>query len=178
MMDGMTTSAWASDGRRTLLDRIVRWSLDPDGDLYGDERERLRWYEGIATAASLQWIALPWAAAILVWILGRPAVLPLGVMLAALYVPMLMSTAYVHRRRVDTAPPSWSAKRIVITLASIVPYLLFVLGACYAYRATDAGLFGGAAIGSVIGGVVAGATAVYQSRRRRLREAALTGDED
>ena len=46
----------------TMLDRVVRWSLDSDGDFYGDERERLRWYEGIATAASLQWLAIPWAA--------------------------------------------------------------------------------------------------------------------
>ena len=174
----MTTSTVASDGRLTLLDRIVRWSLDPGGDLYGDERERLRWYEGIATAASLQWIALPWAAAILVWILGRPTVLPLGVVLAVLYVPMVMCTAYVHRRRVDTTPPSWSAKRIVVTVLSVVPYLLFVLGACYAYRSSDAGLLRGAAIGSIVGGVLAGATAVVQSRRRRKREATLTGDED
>ena len=41
-MDGMATS---------VLDRVVRWNLDFDGDIYGDERERLRWYEGIATAA-------------------------------------------------------------------------------------------------------------------------------
>jgi hypothetical protein len=49
-----------------VLDRVVRRHLDFDGDLYGDERERLRWYEGIATAASLQWLAIPWVAAILV----------------------------------------------------------------------------------------------------------------
>jgi hypothetical protein len=23
----------------------VRWNLDTDGDMYGDERERLHWYE-------------------------------------------------------------------------------------------------------------------------------------
>ena len=83
----------------TLLDRVVRWGLDSDGnDFYGDERERLRWYEGIATAASLQWLAIPWAAAVLVWPLGMPSVLPLTVMLVLLVVPMAMCMAYVHRR--------------------------------------------------------------------------------
>ncbi|MET0424989.1 MAG: hypothetical protein ABW046_13985, partial [Actinoplanes sp.] len=74
----------------TLLDRVVHWNLDLDGDLYGDERERYRWYEGIATAASLQWMLIPWAAAIMVWPLGRPAVLPLAVVLAVLWLPMLL----------------------------------------------------------------------------------------
>src|SRR3712207_9477580 len=102
-MIGMTTSDLA---RVPLLDRIVRWNLDTDGDMYGDERERLRWYEGIATAASLQWIGVPWAAAVLVWVLGRPAVLPLAVVLAVLYLPILLCTVYVRRRRGDTLPRS------------------------------------------------------------------------
>ncbi|GAA2621869.1 hypothetical protein [Paractinoplanes durhamensis] len=61
-----------------VLDRVVRWNLDLDGDLYGDERERLRWYEGIATAASLQSILIPWSAAVMVWPLGKPAALSIG----------------------------------------------------------------------------------------------------
>ena len=175
----MTTSPVASDGRLTLLDRVVRWNLDPDGDLYGDERERLRWYEGIAAAASLQWLALPWAAAVLVWVLGRPAAVPLGVLLVVLYIPMIMCTAYVKRRRVDTTPVTWSAKRIVLAVLSVLPYLLFVLGVCYAYRSSgNADVFRGAAVGSVIGGVLGCGFAVVQSRRRRRREAADPGDED
>ena len=55
------------------IDRVVHWHLDFDGDIYGDEREHLRWCEGMATAASLQWLAIPWAAAVLVRPLGRPA---------------------------------------------------------------------------------------------------------
>jgi hypothetical protein len=174
----MTTSTVASTGRLSLLDRIVRWNLDPDGDLYGDERERLRWYEGIATAASLQRMALPWAAAILAWTVGRSAVVPAAVLLAVLYIPMVMSLVYVRRRRVDTTPRSWSAKRIEVTVLSVLPYVLFVLGACYAYRSTDAGLFRGAAIGAVIGGLLGFGKAVVESRQRRRREAAPVEDED
>lgn len=174
----MTTSTVASTGRLSLLDRIMRWHLDPDGDLYGDERERLRWYEGIAAAAGLQWMALPWAAAVLVWTLGRPAVLPSAVLLVVLYVPMVMSLVYVRRRRVETTPRSYSAKRILITVLTVLPYVLFVVGASYAYRSSDAGAFRGAAIGAVIGGALSCVTAALGTRRRRRREAAVIGDED
>ena len=46
----------------TVLDRVVRWNLDINGDSYGDERERFRWYEGIAAAFSVQSLLVPWAA--------------------------------------------------------------------------------------------------------------------
>ena len=107
-MDGLTTSALASDGRHTLLDRVVRWQLDPDGDLYGDERERRRWSAGIATAASLQWMALPWAAATLVWMLGRPAAIALGLRLGPRRrgLPLLIPARCFLRRRQATRDPA------------------------------------------------------------------------
>lgn len=171
------TSTAVPNGRPTLLDRVVRWHLDLDGDLYGDERERLRWYEGMAAAASVQWLALPWAAVVLVWTLGRPAVLPLSVVLGVLYVPMALCTVYVRRRRVDTAVLHWSAKRITLMVLSALSYLLFVLGAFFAYREQDAGLLVGGAVGGVIGGGVSIAKLAHQSRRRRRQEAALLADE-
>src|ERR1041384_6037395 len=93
----------------TVIDRVVRWNLDLDGsdDIYGDERERLRWYEGITTAASLQWLAIPWAAAVMVWPLGRASVLPLTVVLAALILPMVFRTVYGERSRVVSDVRAW-----------------------------------------------------------------------
>src|SRR3954451_3682662 len=137
----------------SVLDRVVRWNLDVDGDLYGDERERYRWYEGIATAAQLQWVLIPWVAAILVWPLGRPAVLPLAVVLAALVVPMIFSTLYVRSRRVDTTPRSWQPKRILLTALAAVPLVAFLIGALYAY---DPGgdSWRGALVGGVLGAVL------------------------
>ncbi|GGQ38635.1 hypothetical protein GCM10010166_01400 [Couchioplanes caeruleus subsp. azureus] len=115
-----------------MIDRIAHWALDPDGDLYGDERERLRWYEGTAIAASLQWPVVPLVSAVMVWTLGRPAVVPLAVVLVANYLPMLISNSYVQRRRVETMPARWSRKRIAVTAMGVVPYLLFAVGAVYA----------------------------------------------
>lgn len=163
----------------TLLDRVVRWNLDFDGngEIYGDERERLRWYEGIATAASLQWLAIPWAAAVLVWLLGRPSVIPLVVVLAALVVPMALCTAYVHTRRVVTEVHAWSRKRLVLSVLGGLPYVVFVVGALHAYSAS-AGR--GAVFGAVIGGIGGAVATILGTRRKRRQEAlaAAAGDED
>jgi hypothetical protein len=166
----------------TLLDRVVRWNLDLDGsgDIYGDERERLRWYEGIATAASMQWLAIPWAAALLVWPLGKPSVLPLLVVLVALVVPMAICTIYVRRRRVDTEVHAWSRKRVVLHILGNLPYVVFVVGALYAYGGPDSSVWRGAVFGAVLGGIGGGIAAIAGTRRKRRQEAlaADAGDED
>ncbi len=154
----------------TILDRVVRWNLDRDGDMYGDERERFRWYEGISAAASMQWIAVPWAAAIMVWPLGRPSVLPLAIVLVAMFIPMWICTLYVRRRRVETLPRSWSARRVFWGIVGGVPYAVFMVGALYAYE-PDGSTWKGAAIGGVLGGAGGLVAQVVQSRRRRRAEA-------
>src|SRR3954470_9496113 len=105
----------------SVLDRVVQWNLDYNGDLYGDERERYRWYEGIATAAQLQSILIPWAAAVAIWPLGEPAVVPLAIMLFMLWLPAVLSTVYVRARKVETAPRRWSSKRVLLTVVTALP---------------------------------------------------------
>jgi hypothetical protein len=163
----------------TVLDRFVHWNLDFDGDLYGDdERERLRWYEGVTTAAQVQWIAVSWTAAIAVWVVGKPVVLPMLAVLAVLVIPMAFTTLYVRSRRVSTTPRTWSAKRLFLGLLGGLPYVVFGVGAFY--HATPSGhtewpsTVYGAALGAAIGAVV---TTLQVRRRRRLDAAAVT-DED
>jgi hypothetical protein len=167
-MEGMTIS---------VLDRVVRWSLDLDGDIYGDERERLRWYEGIATAASLQWAAVPSAAAVLVWVLGRPAVVPLIVVLAVLVVPMMLCSAYVRGRRVDTVVRRWNRKRTILSLAFTVPMVVFVFGAMWAYTGAEGSAWWGAVAGLALGGGISGFGPFVRPGRQR-REAPVVADED
>ena len=160
----------------SVLDRVVQWNLDYDGDLYGDEREPYRWYEGIATASSIQTVLIPSAAAIMVWPLGKPSVLPLAVVLVAFWVPLLLSTIYVRGRRVDTTPRSWSMKRVLVTVLATAPYLAFVVGATYVYDP-----HGATWIGAIAGGVFGALISIVASFvriRRRARLEALAGDED
>ena len=163
----------------TLLDSVVSWGLDRDGDFYGDERERLRWYEGIATAASLQWLAVPWAAAVLVWPLGLPSVLPLAVVLVLMIVPMALCTAYVRGRRVDTEAGRWTAKRVWWGVLGALPYVVFVIGALYVHN-PESSTWLGAIVGSIVGAAIGIVATVAGIRRRRRQEAlaAARGDED
>jgi len=160
----------------TVLDRVVRWNLDVDGDLYGDERERYRWYEGIATAAQLQWLLIPWAAAIMIWPLGKPAILPLSVVLVALVVPMAFCTLYVRSRRVDTTPRSWRAKRLLLTVLGVAPLVVFLVGTLHAHNPAG-DTWRGAAVGGALGAIIGALASARETRRRRQREA-LAEDED
>jgi hypothetical protein len=163
----------------TTLDRVVHWALDADGDSYGDERERLRWYEGMAIAASLQWLAVPWAAAVLVWLLGRPAVLPLAIVLVLMYAPMVLAMMYMHRRHVDTTPRSWRPRTIISAVLGGLPYVIFTIAAIAAYQVPgDSDTAIGAAVGSVIGAGIGCLALWYRSRRRTREESELLEDQD
>jgi hypothetical protein len=163
----------------TVIDRIVRWHLDFDGDLYGtDERDRLRWYEATTVAASVQWTAVPWAATILVWVLGESAVLPLAVVMAVLAVPMVLTTFYLRRRQVDTDPRSWTGKRILLAVVGTAPWVLFFVGSAYHVGGPSSTIWQSTAIGGVLGGVAGVvASAIRSRRRRKLEDSVLEDDE-
>jgi hypothetical protein len=163
----------------TVLDRIVRWHLDFDGDLYGsDERDRLRWYESMTVAASVQWTAVPWAAAVLVWVLGEPAVLPLSVVMAVLAVPMVFTTLYLRRRQVETDPRSWTRKRIVLAVLGSAPWVLFFVGAAYHAAGPSSTIWQSTAIGGVLGGLAGVVASAIRSRRRRKLEDSVVEDDE
>jgi len=160
----------------SVLDRVVRWNLDLEGDLYGDERERYRWYEGIATAAQLQAILVPWAAAVAIWPLGEPAVAPLAIMLAVFWLPAVLTTVYVRARQVETAPRRWSSKRVLLTGVTALPYGVFVAGAFYVHN-PDSPTWIGAIVGGVIGGGLSLVALIVKGRQRQRREALVKDDD-
>ena len=163
----------------TMMDRFVRWNLDFDGDLYGrDERERLRWYEAMTTAAQVQAIAVPWAAAALVWTVGEPVAIPLIVVLAAMLIPLAFTAIYVQSRRVDTTPRVWTAKRVLVSTLMGMPYTVFGIGALYHLDGSGSTVWRSATIGALIGLVAGAAGQIVQMRRRRRLDAAIVPDED
>jgi hypothetical protein len=174
----MTTSPSPRD-RATPVDRLVNYVLDVDGDIYGDERERIRWYEGISLAASFQWLAVPWAMAILVWFADRDTVLFLVAVLALFYLPLLLTTAYVQRKGVRLLPARAGAKYWLFAALSGIPYVVFVLGALVVYDGgtADAGTWWASLVGGVVGGALGLLGLMFAERHRRRREAAAP-DED
>jgi hypothetical protein len=85
---------------------FVSWILDLKGDIYGDERERLRNYEGIAVAASIQWMLFPWIVAAGAWRSGAAGAPYWAALAAVLYLPMVWSFIYILGRTVR--PPKFT----------------------------------------------------------------------
>lgn len=162
----------------TLMDRFVRWNLDADGDLYGrDERERMRWYEASTVLAQVQSIAVPWAAAALVWAFGEPVAKPLILVLAAVLLPVMFTSIWVQAKRVDTVPREWTGKRLLVSTLLGLPYLVFMIGFLF-HVFPESAMWRSALIGAVLG-LAAGAVAQsVHTRRVRRKDALLVGDED
>ncbi len=161
----------------TVIDKLVSWTLDHDGDIYGDERERLRWYEGIAVAASVQWILVPWALAVLAWMADREVAPHLVVVAFVFYAPQFLVSVHLVRTKVDINKVTWHRKRVIATVATALPFLVMVVGLV---RAFDEGLDPDGLIGGAIGGTVGGVAAILIARavaRRRVAEEGNMGDE-
>ncbi len=173
----MSTSH-AGGGAPGVLDRLTDWVLDHDGDIYGqDERERYRWYEGIALAASAQWIVVPWTLAALIWFADRNAAILLAIVAGAFYLTMIPATVHVSRKRVETRLVRWTRKRIVLTLLTFPAGPVFVLGCVYAFGNPDAFDLTAALIGGLIGAGVGAAILTARTRARRRQLAAEAGAE-
>jgi hypothetical protein len=161
--------------KRAPLIRLFDWLLDHDGDIYGDERDRQSWYEAIAASASLQWIAIPWTLAIVVWFVPTDAIWALAVIFALQLALIVIVLPYLGNRRVDYARPQRSAKARIIQVISTLPLFVFVLGATVGAdirNGTDSSIISAGLIGGAFGAAVGGAVGYALLRRKRNRAAA------
>ena len=155
-----------------MVTRMVSWTLDNEGHGFGDERERLRWYEGIVGAAGFQAILVPWTAAVLVWVVGERSVAAcLAVVLAAFYVPMGLAQWYVARRKVSVFLVPWTVKSVVLGQLQLVPYMAFVFGATHAYGQIDIATAVKVSVFQYVVLIVSGFATHWLLRRRRRGEA-------
>jgi hypothetical protein len=155
------------DSNASLLAKLFDYTLDVKGSIYGDEQERLRWYEGITVAASLQWIIVPWVIAVSIWMGGRPVVSYMLAVTAALYIPQLITLRYAMKTRVRLQN-QWSAKGIIAGLLSGGSYVAIAAGAVRAYdNGFDPAGLRGAAVGGPIGLLVALALAHRYNKRSK-----------
>lgn len=135
--------------------------------IYGDERDRYHWYEAIAVGASIQWIAIPWALAILAAVDADRFGPALWVLFAIWLVPMFVMNAYAQRRRVNEV--SYRSRTAISTvLATFVPMLAFL--AIMLWH-SDVDLSPSAWLGPLVGVVVVFAllTVIGLVRERRGR---------
>lgn len=167
----MRNSPAGGDGARRL-DRLTDWILDREGDLYGaDERERLRWYEGAALAASLHWLLLPWLVAGLVWFAAAATAHALLAVLALTLLSILVMDMHVRRGGgVQTESPGRSRKRTALTVAYVLPYPVFLVGYLRASGIGFEGAVRGAVTAAVVLLVLTG-IGLFMGRRRGATDA-------
>ncbi len=164
-----------------LLDRFVRWVLDPDGTMYGDERERLRYYESSTFIASLHGVLVPWTLLVCA-VLGGRAVAPVVLAVAAAFVvPWMLGSVHVRRRRVRTTPSRVSSVFVATALLTWLPYPLMVLVVTRQFTAgSESGFVRGfwfGVIGGSIGGAVGGVIALVRQHRAEHRQGPVEDDE-
>jgi hypothetical protein len=150
----------------TRLDRFFAQVLDLDSTaIYGDERDRLRWYESIAVVASVQLIVVPWA------LLGFAIVdatryepVLWGVFLV-FTIPWVLATTYVERHRVS--PVDYRSRKAVLTmLATFLPSIAFIVVMVVATNDAWSGPLIGGLIGGSVGVVGAVAWGLLRYRAR------------
>jgi hypothetical protein len=155
-----------------MLVKLFDWLLDRDGEIYGDERSRFAWYEAIAGTASLQWIAIPWSLAILVWITPTAAIWSLSVVMGVFFVTTMLCLPYLRAKTVDYLKPPASGKARLIQVLSGLPMVVFALGATLGADVrnnVDSDLIRNGLLGGIAGGTLAGLAVLLFVRRQRTR---------
>lgn len=164
-----------------LFDRFMGWVLDPDGVMYGDERERLRFYESSTLVASLHAVLVPWTL-LACALLGGRAVAPVVLAVAAVFlVPWILGSVHVQRRRVRATPVRLSKTYVITAFLTWVPYpLVLVVVAGQFARDTDTGFSRGfwyGVMGGAVGGAIGGVIAMWRTHRVEHRSGPVEDDE-
>ena len=163
--------------QRSRFQRFADWTLDHDGTMYGDERERLRWYEATAVMASVHAFLVPWTLAALIWVGGRPVAPYLLAVFAAFTLPTLISAAYVKGRKVRTQPERPDRKYVLLAVAVNLPSFVFILGALKAYLDGPPWLVG-VLVGGTVGAALGLCAQIVVQTAPRLRTRLRSGAAD
>ena len=143
------------------LGRLNHQILDLD---YGDEQERLRYYETYAIAVHLQLIALPAVGAVVIAVSGRSALGPVLIMLGIAFAAVLPGLIHLGRHNVRTESIAMSERNRGYMAAYTLSCL--ALTVAVVARGGGSGLGGGFRIGSAVGVGLAFAAVALASRRQ------------
>jgi hypothetical protein len=138
--------------------RVAQFVGDFGNPFYAEERQRDVWNEACAFGFQLLlWVTLS-AAAVVVWVIGGPAVPYVEGALVLLGTVCLLTVAYAHRRGVTITDP---ARMIRFRLLPYVGLLAVVLVG----MARTSTAPGGFVVGAATGALVALAALLRASRR-------------
>lgn len=183
-----TTPPPVSDGPRPdLVDRFTTWLLPDRSPVFGDERDRLHWYEATYLVAGVQWYLLPWALAVMAWVAPPEAAPYIAVLYGLFLLPFPLINIHVARRRVQIKDSDVRSRYVVLgTLLFWLPLPVILLGLTVGLdirTGTSLETIKEASISALVWGATASAAAVAVvllvaavSRRRSRHAPAAVGD--
>lgn len=147
--------------------RTVDFFLQRDSTDWGDEAERLRYYEAHSTIFQLTSIVQPIVAAVLLVSLGRRALVPCVTLWAVPLVVMNLGTRYLDLKGVRTYELAMRNLRRSL-FRFVVPNLLPMAAVAWVTRDSSfsVGILAGAVLGAVIGVAVLRARAAKERRQQ------------
>lgn len=151
------------------LGRLTHRILDLD---YGDEQERLRYYETYAIAVHLQLIALPAVGAVVIGVTGRSAIGPVLAMLGVAFAAILPGLIHLGRHNVRTESIAMSERNRGYMAAYAFSCSTLIVAVVARGSASGSGFGGGFRIGSGVGlGLGLAALALAIRRQRTIDDA-------
>lgn len=145
--------------------RLTHQILDLD---YGDEQERLRYYETYAIAIHLQLLVLPVVGAIVIGVAGRAVTGPVLIMLGMALATILPGLIHLGRHNVRTESIAMSERNRGYTVAYAVSCLMLI--AAVLARGTGSAFGDAAGIGAAVGLGVWFVAVAVASRRQSCRD--------
>jgi len=149
------------------FERLTRQILALD---YGDEQERLRYYETYAVAVHVQLIALPAVAAVVIAASDRSALGPVLIVLGTAFAAVLAGLGHLGRHHVRTEAIALRRGNRGFMAAYVLSCV--ALTAAVVTRTGGTGFGGGLGIGAGVGIGLALAAAALAFRRQRDDDAA------
>ncbi len=86
--------------KQSLIEKSISWIVDARGESYGDERERLRYYETHSAMLTVQTYVMPVIAAIVIAIAGKNSIAPVLVLTSIPTFLAIMGLTYLRQEGV------------------------------------------------------------------------------
>lgn len=86
-----------------FITNSIKWVIDAQGDSYGDERERLRYYESHSAILTVQTYLMPIVSSIVILIFGKTSIAPVLIVSSIPTVMALYVLIYLARENVSLA---------------------------------------------------------------------------
>jgi hypothetical protein len=158
----------------SLSERAIRKIIDSDGVTYGDERERLRYYEAHSAIMTLQAYLLPVVCGVVIIGFGHKVVWPVTAVFFAMQVPVRFGMAYLTRTRVAVYSNALRARgRIAIDILTGSFFAAAVI-----FRSRPGGGGNGFVSRAILSGAIGAAFSVIVMAARARRENAPVSEDE